>query len=159
MKGILALCAALAGLAAAVPLASGGTDPVTGTTSTTTTPKPCPPGHARVSRHRGQVRACGYRRAVRRRASKLAFRACRAERRDANFAAEHGGKTFAEFYGEHPIRACRRAKTQIVRNAAQACRAERQEGAEDFRNKYGTGPNKRNAFGKCVSQKAKAGGL
>jgi hypothetical protein len=43
--------------------------------------------------------------------------ACRAEREDPNFAADHGGKTFDQFYG--------------------------------------TRPNLRNAFGKCVSSKAK----
>jgi hypothetical protein len=42
--------------------------------------------------------------------------ACRAEREDPNFAADHGGKTFDQFYG--------------------------------------TNPNLRNAFGKCVSSKA-----
>src|SRR4029450_8252533 len=41
--------------------------------------------------------------------------ACSTEQSDANFAAAHDGKTFAEFYG--------------------------------------TGPNHRNAFGKCVSSK------
>jgi len=46
-----------------------------------------------------------------------AAQSCRAEQNDANFAANHGGKTFAQFYG--------------------------------------TNKNGRNAFGKCVSQKAK----
>ena len=41
-------------------------------------------------------------------------------------------------------------------NAARECRAERSAmGVENFRNKYGTNRNRRNAFGKCVSQKAK----
>jgi hypothetical protein len=42
------------------------------------------------------------------------------------------------------------------KNAAQACRLERAAGAEAFKQKYGTGERKSNAFGKCVSQKAKA---
>jgi hypothetical protein len=155
MKAIIAICAAIAGMAVAVPLASGGTGGGTGTTTTTptgTTPTTTTkaPGH----RHRRAGR-----RIRRHRVSRLALRACRAERRDPNFAAEHGGKTFAEFYGERPMRACRRAKGVIVRNAAQACRTERRADPAAFRQKYGTNPSRRNAFGKCVSQKARAGGL
>ena len=44
-------------------------------------------------------------------------------------------------------------------NAAQECRAERGDSdvtREAFKDKYGTNKNKRNAFGKCVSQTAKA---
>ena len=42
------------------------------------------------------------------------------------------------------------------KNAAQECRDERQElGQEAFAEQYGTNANKRNAFGKCVSKKAK----
>ncbi len=41
-------------------------------------------------------------------------------------------------------------------NAAKKCKAERaQLGLDAFRAKYGTNPNKRNAFGKCVSKHAK----
>jgi hypothetical protein len=43
-------------------------------------------------------------------------------------------------------------------NAAEECDAERgdtQESSKAFQDKYGTNGNKRNAFGKCVSQKAK----
>ena len=43
-------------------------------------------------------------------------------------------------------------------NAAQECRAERGDSdatREAFKAKYGTNANKRNAFGKCVSKKAK----
>jgi hypothetical protein len=45
------------------------------------------------------------------------------------------------------------------RNASQDCREERgdtEESIAAFREKYGTNKNKRNAFGKCVSQGAKA---
>jgi hypothetical protein len=45
------------------------------------------------------------------------------------------------------------------KNASQECREERgttDESREAFANKYGTNGNKKNAFGKCVSQKAKA---
>jgi hypothetical protein len=39
--------------------------------------------------------------------------------------------------------------------AAKACKAERAAGAEAFAKKYGTNHNLKNAFGKCVSSKAK----
>ena len=42
------------------------------------------------------------------------------------------------------------------RNAAQECKAERDAtGRQAFAQKYGTNANKKNAFGKCVSQKAR----
>jgi hypothetical protein len=41
-------------------------------------------------------------------------------------------------------------------NAAKECKAERQADPEGFATTYGTNGNKRNAFGKCVSKKAKA---
>jgi hypothetical protein len=40
------------------------------------------------------------------------------------------------------------------KNAAKECDAERTADATAFANKYGTNANKRNAFGKCVSQKS-----
>ena len=40
------------------------------------------------------------------------------------------------------------------KNASKECKAEREEDPEAFANTYGTGPKKRNAHGKCVSQKA-----
>jgi hypothetical protein len=43
-----------------------------------------------------------------------------------------------------------------LKNAAKECAAERAENREAFTEKYGTNRNKRNAFGKCVSAKAKA---
>jgi hypothetical protein len=49
------------------------------------------------------------------------------------------------------------AQQQATISAARQCRAERaQLGKDAFDNKYGTNRNKRNAFGRCVSQKAKA---
>ncbi len=41
-------------------------------------------------------------------------------------------------------------------NAAKQCKAERTADEQAFRETYGTGPKMRNAYGKCVSQKAKA---
>ena len=43
-----------------------------------------------------------------------------------------------------------------LRNAAKECKAERAADQDAFAEKYGTNANKKNAFGKCVSQKAKA---
>jgi hypothetical protein len=43
-----------------------------------------------------------------------------------------------------------------VKNAAKDCRVQRAEmGADPFRQQYGTNKNKRNAFGKCVSKRAR----
>ena len=47
-------------------------------------------------------------------------------------------------------------RVDAVTNAAKACKAERADDAAAFRDKYGTNHNKRNAFGKCVSQKVKS---
>ena len=41
-------------------------------------------------------------------------------------------------------------------NASKECTAERDADPAAFKDKYGTGKNKSNAFGKCVSQKARA---
>ncbi len=41
-------------------------------------------------------------------------------------------------------------------NAAKACRAEQKADAAKFASTWGTGAAKANAFGKCVSAKAKA---
>lgn len=41
-------------------------------------------------------------------------------------------------------------------NAAKACRSEQAQDPSAFKDKYGTNANKSNAFGKCVSTKARA---
>ena len=86
---------------------------------------------------------------------------CRAEQgtTDATheaFKAKHGnfGKCVSE-----KAREAKAERNQARRNAARECREERgdtEASREAFRNKYGTNANKKNAFGKCVSQKAKA---
>jgi hypothetical protein len=91
--------------------------------------------------------------------------ACAAEQADPNFAATHGGKTFAQFYGRGPngagalarcINAKRQAATaalvQATENAARKCAAERKLDPAAFKTKYGTNANKSNAFGKCVAK-------
>ena len=98
---------------------------------------------------------------------RAAVAACTAEQADANFAAAHGGKTFAQFYGSgkkgaNAMSQCVQSKRaaesaadkQKVVNAARACKAERTAmGAAPFKAKYG---NTANAFGKCVSKLAAA---
>jgi hypothetical protein len=102
---------------------------------------------------------------------------CRAEQADPNFVTAHNGLTFAQFYGTNPNDAnafgkCVSGKVQTaedqneqqLQNAAQACRAERADpnfaashDGKSFTDFYGSNKNKKNAFGKCVSQKAHAG--
>jgi hypothetical protein len=105
-----------------------------------------------------------------------AAQACRAERDDPNFAVNHGGATFDQVYGtnhnqKNAFGKCVSAKAQAqqaanaanIQNAAQLCRAERADAGfaathegKSFTDFYGTNKNKKNAFGKCVSGKAKA---
>ena len=94
-----------------------------------------------------------------------AAKECKAERgTDAAsqeaFAAKYG--TNAD--GKNAYGKCVSQKTReeaaerkaARRSAAKDCRAEREElGVEAFRAKYGTNRNRRNAFGKCVSGKAR----
>ena len=86
---------------------------------------------------------------------------CRAEQgtTDATheaFKAKYGnfGKCVSE-----KAREAKAERKEARSNAARECREERgdtEASREAFRNKYGTNANKKNAFGKCVSQKAKA---
>ncbi len=108
-----------------------------------------------------------------------AAKACKAERSDASFADTHGGKSFNEFYGTNKnghnaygkcVSQKARAKKEEMDqadtdriNAAKACRTEQKDagfagdhGGKSFAEFYGTNHNNRNAFGKCVSGKAKA---
>jgi hypothetical protein len=96
--------------------------------------------------------------------------ACSAEQADADFPATHDGKTFAEYYGTGPkhrnafgkcvsskARAASDQQHRDTVNAARECKAERARiGAVPFRQKYGRNARDGNAFGKCVSQLAKA---
>jgi hypothetical protein len=91
---------------------------------------------------------------------------CRAER------ADQGVEVFRETYGingnkRNAFGKCVSAKVKEAKqdarhddgqeeaaedNAAKTCAAERDElGKDAFGEQYGTGPNNRNAFGKCVS--------
>ncbi len=86
-----------------------------------------------------------------------AAKECKLERgtTDASKAA------FAEKYRNFGACVSTRAKQEAAerraarRTAARDCRAERATDAAAFAGKYGTNANERNAFGKCVSAKAK----
>ena len=96
--------------------------------------------------------------------------ACSAEQADPDFPATHDGKTFDDYYGtgkkgrnafgkcvSSKARAAADQQHQDTVNAARECKAERVRiGAIPFRQKYGRNARDGNAFGKCVSQRAKA---
>ena len=96
--------------------------------------------------------------------------ACKAEQADAGFAAAHGGKTFAQFYGvgksganalnrciqsKRPPSPRRTSRTSSMR-PRRARRERKSIGDAAFKAKYGTNADKSNAFGKCVSKLASA---
>jgi hypothetical protein len=95
---------------------------------------------------------------------------CTAEQADANFAASHNGKTFDQFYGTgnngknafgNCVSSHAKASAQDERqnrvNPAKTCKALRTSlGDTVFAQTYGKNENDRNAFGKCVSAKARA---
>jgi hypothetical protein len=95
---------------------------------------------------------------------------CTAQQADPNFAATHGGKTFAEYYGAGKkghdafarclstvVKANRQAEQQGRMNPARTCRTMRtQLTASVFDQTYGKNAHDRNAFGKCVSATARA---
>jgi hypothetical protein len=91
--------------------------------------------------------------------------ACRAERAAdaAAFAAKYGtGKNKRNAFGRcvsTKAQAAATAAQNATINAARTCRTERTTlGATAFADKYGTNANKRNAFGRCVSQKVSQAG-
>jgi hypothetical protein len=91
---------------------------------------------------------------------------CKAEQADPNFAAAHGGKTFAQTYGtgkagknaygkcvSSKAKAASKAVTKNKVNAAKTCKAQKSGDPSGFATQWGTA---KNAFGKCVSTTAKA---
>jgi hypothetical protein len=97
-----------------------------------------------------------------------AAKACKAEEAmpEADFRAAHGGKSFAEFYGQNKndknaYGKCVSSKAKTagaqqetkLMNAAKACKAERAADRSAFTAKYGG--KAASAFGKCVSSKRK----
>jgi hypothetical protein len=86
-------------------------------------------------------------------AKNLASKQCHAEKK-----ADKGA--FKATYGKHAMRNCKKGTTDEVKaeleSAAQDCRAEREADPAGFEDTYGTDESQgRNAFGKCVSSKAR----
>jgi hypothetical protein len=93
---------------------------------------------------------------------------CKDERADdpAAFADKYGTNSNAKnAYGKCVSRTAKakkedmdagdRRRVSAFKNAAKACAAKREKvGRDAFAERYGTNPNKRNAFGKCVSATA-----
>jgi hypothetical protein len=87
----------------------------------------------------------------------LAKAACTSEK------AQMGTKTFTLTYAASSASTATTACVAVrggraatdLRNAAKACKAERAADAAAFTTKYGTNKNGRNAYGKCVSAKAR----
>lgn len=92
-----------------------------------------------------------------------AARACRAEQAadPAAFAQKYGtGHNGRNAFGKCVSQGAKQkvqSQQQADQNAAQQCKAERAADPAAFAEKYGANPNDRNAFGKCVSQKARQG--
>jgi len=104
-----------------------------------------------------------------------AAKTCKAEQADSNFATSHGGKSFSDFYGTNPNKKnafgkCVSSKAKAAAagqnagqlNAAKQCKMQQADpnfaathGGKSFDDFYGTNPNKKNAFGRCVSTLAK----
>jgi hypothetical protein len=99
------------------------------------------------------------------RAEKSAVQTCRSERSadPAAFRAkygtnENGRNAFGKCVSEHARSSSEQTESSEVNgeeNAAEQCRSEQSSDPTAFRAKYGTNENGRNAFGKCVSQKAR----
>ncbi|MDQ1447024.1 MAG: hypothetical protein QOI20_3490 [Acidimicrobiaceae bacterium] len=98
------------------------------------------------------------------RAHTNAAKDCKAEQ-DADataFAEKYGeGKNHKNAFGKCVSQNAKANKAEEDKTdtndvkAAKACRAEKAEDKDAFAQKYGTNENKRNAFGKCVSQNSK----
>jgi len=69
-------------------------------------------------------------------------------------------KTYAARSTAKAMAACRKRAVEAggdaAKNAAKECKAERAADPEGFKARYGTHKNARNAYGRCVSSKAKA---
>ncbi len=91
-----------------------------------------------------------------------AAKECKAEEEAgaAAFAAKYGtNKNGKNAYGKCVSSQSEKAdqkRTEATVSAAKQCKAERKADPAAFKMKYGTNKSKANAFGKCVSTKAKA---
>jgi len=107
--------------------------------------------------------------AERKEARRNAAKECRAERGDtpssiaafrAKYGTNHNKKNAFGKCVSQKAKAKRKkqdkddaAAAEAFKNAAKACDDERSDDRKSFEDKYGTNHNKKNAFGKCVSQK------
>jgi len=90
-------------------------------------------------------------------AEDLAKKSCKAQK------AELGTKVFKQTYNAKSVakavKACagvaEDTATEELENAARECKAEREADADAFAETYGVNKNGKNAYGKCVSSKAK----
>jgi len=93
-----------------------------------------------------------------------ASQACRSEQADPTFPVNHGGKTFADFYGRNSdksdafgncvstkAQAAAAARQAATLNASQTCKGERAAGPAAFGAKYGKNGDRSDAFGRCVA--------
>jgi colicin import membrane protein len=80
---------------------------------------------------------------------------CRAERDASSEAFDDTYRNFGTCVSQK-AREAKAERKQARANAARECRAERNADREAFEEEHGTNANNRNAFGKCVSKKAKA---
>ena len=91
-------------------------------------------------------------------AEELAKASCKTQK------AQMGVKVFKQTYNTKSVakavKACagvtEDTAADALQNAAKECKAERDADAETFATTYGTNANGKNAYGKCVSGKAKA---
>ena len=87
---------------------------------------------------------------------------CKTQQDDPGFAASHGGKTFAQYYGTNSdqsnaygkcVSSTAKAKSdaqgQAIVNAARTCRSQQEADPAGFKSKYKT-------FGACVKQNTKS---
>jgi hypothetical protein len=87
---------------------------------------------------------------------------CRSQQSDVTFAANHGGKTFAQYYGTNAdgsnafgqcvsstANATSNAQVKALVNASRSCQSQQNANPAGFKTKYGT-------FGRCVSQNTKS---
>jgi hypothetical protein len=138
-------------------------------------------GKSKATREGFRARYHGFSRCVRRIAAeeeaenetahRNAAKACKAERAEDPdaFAEEYGtNKNRKNAFGKCVSSKAKAKKAEMdakderrvaaLKNAAKECAREREEmGEDDFAAEHGTNPNKRNAFGRCVSDKAREG--
>ena len=88
-----------------------------------------------------------------------ARRAAKKECKAQGLRGKAYGRCVSRAAKKHKAAEDKQDRTEVAKqqNAAKKCAAEREAmGREEFDRKYGTNKNRRNAFGKCVSQTARS---